>query len=197
MSDSGEKWLKWSEPETGIKSPDWSHFQPIKRKLNSEDLKDGLLERSMSDTTKDGEPGDGEELTEDTGKEYVEDSCGGEDAEMFTEEDIITTDTTTGLEPGDTSMSTTEDLNKFNKNNFIIILLLLISFKKWKIFLSYFFYFEFNFFLNYIVILFDIIVLFLMFFYYLLFVLVNISFWGLICAFRVLHLRQLIEELLI
>ena len=78
----------------------------------------------MSDTTKDGEPGHGEEPTEDGGKEYVEDSYGGQDAEMSTEEDIITTDTTTGPELGDINMFIPENWYK------IIFSLNLLMFKE-------------------------------------------------------------------
>lgn len=74
----------------------------------------------MSDTTKNGRPGDGGEPTEVTTKEFVEEYYGGLDAEMFTEEDITTTDTTTGQEPGNTSMLLTENSNKII---FLVILL--------------------------------------------------------------------------
>jgi len=92
--------------------------------LNSEDLKDGLEEENTSDTIRDGEPGDGEEPIEDIILDIVEEYYGGEDAGMFTEEDIITTDTTTGLEPGDINTYGTEDWNKI-----IFSLYLLISLK--------------------------------------------------------------------
>ena len=80
----------------------------------------------MSDTTKNGELGDGKEHTEDTIKEFVEDSYGGEDVVLFTEEVITTIDTTTGPEPGDISMSPIEN---WNKENILVYILMLYNIK--------------------------------------------------------------------
>ena len=91
--------------------------------MNSEDLKDGLLEGSMSDITKDGEPGHGEEPIEFIIQDIVEESGGGEDAGMLEDINIITTDITTGLEPGDIDTQPTEDWNKIL---FLVYLLLVL-----------------------------------------------------------------------
>ena len=77
--------------------------------MNSEDQKDGLEERNTSDTSKNGKLGDGKEHSEHTIKEFVEESCGGQDVEMFVEDHIITTDTTTGPKPGNINMSSIKD----------------------------------------------------------------------------------------
>ena len=77
--------------------------------MNLEDLKDGLLDIDIKDITKDGEPGIGEEPTEDIGQDIVGEFGGGQDAEITSELNGIITDTTTGLEPGDTDMFLIED----------------------------------------------------------------------------------------
>ena len=94
--------------------------------MNLENLKDGLLKRSMSDTTKNGELGDGGEPIEVIIKEFVEEYYGGLVAEMFIEEVIITTDTITILEPGNINMLVTENSNKY----YILIMLLALLSKQ-------------------------------------------------------------------